>query len=326
MIPTQTPWRLLPVTLLVLVIAMSGCTSSSEPPLRLATGLWIGSEPFYLARASNGDHQQRIRLIEYVSNTQSMRSLIDGSIDAAALTLDEALLVRATGTDVRIVLVMDYSSGADALVVRPGIERLSDLRGRRIAVETTALGAYMMQRTLDLAGLSLKDVTVVSLDVAQHKTAYLNGTVDAVITFEPKVSHLVKEGAKVLLDTRQLPGEVADVLVVRSDAVDRHINHLKWLLTAWFDGVAHIEEYPRAPYYTANDRMKLSGDEYLKALHGVTFPSLEENRRLLSGNPVPLAQQAARQADIMRNNGLITETPWVGSLFDPLLIEELYAR
>ena len=39
---------------------------------------------------------------------------------------------------------MNISAGADALVVKPQIKQASDLRGKRIGVEQTAVGAYLL--------------------------------------------------------------------------------------------------------------------------------------------------------------------------------------
>ena len=107
-------------------------------PLAVGTNVWPGYEPLYLAR-NLGYYNDSIRLVEYSSATEVLRAIRNKLIDVATLTLDEVLLLRQSGVDVRSVLVTDISNGGDVIVARPGIETLADLKGRKVGVESTAL-------------------------------------------------------------------------------------------------------------------------------------------------------------------------------------------
>jgi hypothetical protein len=61
-------------------------------------------------------------------------------------TLDEVLLLAEDVPDVRVVLVLDVSQGADVILGRPEIARFDELRGRRVGYEATALDAFMLAR------------------------------------------------------------------------------------------------------------------------------------------------------------------------------------
>ncbi|WP_254517510.1 ABC transporter substrate-binding protein, partial [Salmonella enterica] len=76
-----------------------------------------------------------------------------GRLEAAALTLDEVLLGRNQGLDLRVILVLDISTGADVVVAAPHVHSLADLKGRRIGFEEGATGALMMNAVLAAAGL-----------------------------------------------------------------------------------------------------------------------------------------------------------------------------
>lgn len=305
-------------------VMLGACSRAPEPALRLGTNIWPGYEPLYLARSLGHLKSDKVKLVEYVSATQVMRGLIDGAIDAGALTLDEAILLLQQGVDIRIVLVMDYSDGADALVARPDIMSLKALRGHRVGVETTALGAYMMHRVLEKGGLRLSEVKLVPLELSQHEQAYQDGTVDAVVTFDPVRSRLLAQGATSLLDSSQLPGEVVDVLVVRSDAVQQHKKHLELLLGAWFKTLAYIHKKPKAAAQAMMARLKLDQGGVLKAMQGVKFPNYKENRQLLTNHTMVLAKQARILADVMLKNNLVTDSVQADRLFDSDLLQQLY--
>lgn len=186
--------RLLQAALGFPLLALQAC-APPRPPLRVAAQVWIGYEPLFLARTLGYLDERHVRLIETPSATANLRLLAAQFVEVAALTLDEFLYARAEGLPLRVILVFDESAGADAVVARPGIDSLQALRGQRIAVEDSAVGALMFSKLLERAGLEVGEVVKVSLPVDRHVDAYLAGEVDAVVSYEPHVSRLIKAGA-----------------------------------------------------------------------------------------------------------------------------------
>lgn len=125
---------------------LTACGPRYEPPLAVGTNTWTGYEPLYLARDLGLHDGLPVRLVELGSTTQSMDALRTGQLGMAGLTLDEALTLAQEGIALKVVWVMDVSSGADALVVRPGLADLSDLRGSKVGVEQTAVGPTCCRR------------------------------------------------------------------------------------------------------------------------------------------------------------------------------------
>ena len=109
-----------------------------------------GYEPLLLARAF-GWLPDGVRLREGHTAGDSVAALQAGELDAATLTLDEVLAVRASGIALTIVLVFDSSVGADMVMARPSIRALADIAGRRVAVERGAVGEIVLQKLLEAA-------------------------------------------------------------------------------------------------------------------------------------------------------------------------------
>ena len=86
--------------------------------MHIGTNVWPGYEPLYLARELGYFDDQPIHLVEHAAATEVIRAFRNGTIDAAALTLDEVLLLAQHGQNPRIVLVMDFSQGGDTLIVQ----------------------------------------------------------------------------------------------------------------------------------------------------------------------------------------------------------------
>lgn len=142
--------------LLCSALVLAGCGVPAPRPLRVGTNLWLGYEPAYLARHAGYFSNDEVKLLDFTSSSEVIRAYRNGLIDVAALTGDEILKVCINQPDQRIILVCDYSNGADVLLAKPEIATLADLKGRRVGLETTVLGAYMLGRALEAAGLGPK--------------------------------------------------------------------------------------------------------------------------------------------------------------------------
>jgi NitT/TauT family transport system substrate-binding protein len=153
---------------LAMLAILAGCTQEPQTPLRVGTNVWPGYEPLYLARDQGYYPPQSVRLVEYTSASEVIRAFRNGAIDAAALTLDEVLLLAETTPDVSVVLALDVSHGADVILAQPALSSLRDFKGRRVGVEATALGAYMLTRAPQTVDLTPTDVRTVSLEVFEH--------------------------------------------------------------------------------------------------------------------------------------------------------------
>lgn len=262
----------------------AGCNQNSEPTLRIGTGVWPGYEPLYLARELGYLDSNRIRLIEYTSTSQVLKAYRNELIDAAAVTLDEAISLQAAGEDVRVVLVMDVSDGADALVARADIQRLEDLEGQRIGVEHSAVGAYLISRIIEKAELDQSQLQIVPLEVNRHLRAFLDGEVDAVVTFEPVRSRLLDAGGRILFDSSQIPGEIVDVLIVRADGLAGLGNQVDYLQQAWFKVIMQIAKSPQSHLASLNSRLRLDEKDVSAVFSAIHFPDRADNQRMLSAD------------------------------------------
>lgn len=308
---------------LLAVFLLAGC-DIPQPPLRLGTNVWIGYEPLYLARSLDLFANEDVRLLEYTSASQVMSAIEAGRIDAGALTLDETLLLLQQGIDIKIILIMDMSNGGDALLGRSELGDLKAIKGKTIGFENGALGAYMLHRILEKAELQPQDIHTMPIEVNKHEDYFLSGKIDAVVTFEPVISHLQKAGAKVLLDSSQLPGEIVDVLVVRSEVGRKALPQLKRLIAAWFAALDYIRHNPDQAAQRIAPRLKLDSPEVLKVLKGVILPDQAQNRENLLGSTAPILSQAERLNRVMRQNDLIKSYPEINRLLDPVLLDTLY--
>ena len=284
---------------LILSLALSGCVREPETALRIGTNVWIGSEPLYLARELGRLDPAAVQLVEYPSASEVLRAFRNQAIDGMVISLDELFGLAADGFQPRIILVVDVSHGADVVVGRRGMRTMSDLKGKSVAVESSALGAFVLSRALALNGMQASDVNVVHLESNEQTGAFERGQVDGAVTFDPYRAQFLQAGARTLFDSAQIPGEIVDLLAVRASAIDKEPKAIQALLAGWFDAIDYMTRNPKDAARQMGIRQQTSGEQFLAAQKGLHVPSRDENLRMLGGTAPELAVTGRRLMSLM---------------------------
>lgn len=266
---------------------------------------WVGYAPLFLARELGHYRTSRLHLLESASNTASLMVLAAVAAEAATLTLDECLSARTAGLDLRVILVFDESAGADVVMARPQIRTPQDLRGKRVGVEERATGALLLAQVLETAGLKPEEIDKVTLSPPDQVRAYAEGAVDAVVSFEPHATRLTRAGAHRLVDSRQFPGLIVDVLAVRGDALASGAEAFAALLAGYFAALAYMGHARAEATARLARQMGMSTEEVFIALAGVRMFGLTENHAWLGGPTPRLLRAADRLNALMLRSGLL---------------------
>ncbi len=295
---------------------LAGCSKSG--PLAFGIHPWIGYEPLYLAK-DFGWLPTSVELSSGSAAGDSMKGLLSGGLDGAALTLDETIRVWSQGTELVVVAVADVSAGADVLVARPHIAELAALRDQRIAVELNGVSGILLLKILEVAGLARDAIVIVDLPVSQHTEAWARGEIDASVCYEPTASALQSEGGVRLFDSSDIPETIFDVLAVTRDTADRNPGAVRDLVEAHFAGLRHlVRSMPDAVYRVAS-RQGIEPVDVRNALATVMLPDLAANQRYLapSGRVETMARSLSR---LMLSEGMISSEPGFQRLGDPAFL------
>lgn len=283
----------------------TGCSASSPQALRIGAHPWLGYELMFLARSRGFIQPEQVRLIEAPTASASLRALAAGTLEGAGLTLDEVLSARARGLMLTVVAVFDVSHGADVLLARSPLDSLAALKGRRIGVEQTATGALMLDAALTQGGVYPGDVTLVPLEFSAHESAYLSGRVDALVTFEPVRSLLLRQGARELFSSAQVPGLIVDVLAVRADVLPQQGDALRALVAGILRAQADWQRDPATCAALMAPRLRLQPAEVIQAFGLLNLPDAAANRQWLGGSPPQLLRAAERLLMVMHRAALL---------------------
>ncbi len=285
-----------------LLLPLTGCVREPETVLRIGTNVWIGSEPLYLARELGRLDPAAVQLVEYPSASEVHRAFRNQAIDGMVISLDELFGLAVDGFQPRIVLVVDVSHGADVVVGRRGMRTMHDLKGKSVAVESSALGAFVLSRALALNGMQASDVNVVHMESNEQPSAFEKGQVDGAVTFDPYRAQFLRAGARTLFDSTQIPGEIVDLLAVRPTVIEKQPKAIQALLTGWFDAIDYMKSEPKDAARRMGIRQQTTGEQFLEAEQaeqGLHVPSREENLRMLGGAAPELAVTGRRLMALM---------------------------
>lgn len=249
-----------------------GCAPEQAASLRVGINPWPAYEFLYLAQEKGfyRDQGLDLRLVEFNSLSDARRAFERGQIDAIAATVIEVLQVRDNSArSPQIVQIVDYSNGADVILARPGITHAAGLRGARIGLELASLGVYLLTRCLEQNALSLTDVKLASMDQLSMEDAYQKGELDAVVTYPPTSTKLLRNSqVNTVFSSAQIPGEVIDVIAVEAAINSRRPADVAKLLRAYHRAVAYTREHPAEAYRIMAEREGITPDEFRAALSG----------------------------------------------------------
>jgi NitT/TauT family transport system substrate-binding protein len=194
---------------------------------------------------------------------------------------------------------------------------MRDLKGKSVAVESSALGAFVLSRALALSGMEAGDVNVVHLESNEQPGAFEKGLVDGAVTFDPYRAQFLKTGARTLFDSTQIPGEIVDLLAVRASVIDKRPAAVRALLTGWFDAIDYLGRNPEDAARRMGIRQQTTGEQFLEALRGLHIPSREENLRMLGGPNPELGVTGRRLMGLMVDAKLLRSGVEIESVLAP---------
>ena len=297
-------------------------------PLRLGLSAWPGWFPWYIA-AEQGYFTQEganVELVWFPVYSDSMLALSAGQLDMNSQTLSDTLGPLAEGVPLSIVLVNDNSAGNDAIVARPDIQSVADLKGKTIATELGAVDHFLLLMALQRAGLTQSDINFVNMSVNDAAPTFIAGRLDAVAVWEPFITQISRTGSgKVLFDSRELPGLIPDLLVARNDVTQQYPEQMRAIVRAWYRTLAFIEGNPEDAYAIMARHAETTVDEYRDFARGTRLFTRPETIQAFqpSDTDASLSTAGLKIGAFLVDQGLISSVPDVNAALRPEFVQSL---
>ncbi len=250
------------------------------PTLTVPVGNWPGYEFFPLARARNLDLAQglRIKLLPYANPQDIVHAYLRGDVQIAQLTTVEAvdLCKRVPKRCPVVVLVLDESRGGDQVLVHRSIPSIAALRGKPVGITPSTLGPFVLSRALSRHGLKLADVDLRPMPLETMPKAFADGEVVAGALFPPFSDEAQRLApVRPLFTSREIPGEIFDVLVVDPSQLTRKRDLLVKLLRSWQAAQDELRRDPQGSIALMAKREGVPEADFRAALDGLVFFNLD---------------------------------------------------
>lgn len=333
--PGRRAARLLAVLLLASLAAGAGACSgddggSASPgggspggTLRIGYSAWPGWFPLAVAEKDGLFDQAgvKVELTYFADYTSSLDALVAGQVDLNAQTLNDTLFAKAAGSDQRIVVVNDNSTGNDQVICDGSITSVADLRGKTIGVEMGVVDHFLLLQGLDRAGLGEKDVSVQGVTTDAAAAAFAGGQFDCVAVFAPFTVEAAKRpGSHVLFSSRDFPGVIPDHLVAAAGVVRDRPGDVQKVVDAWYLTLDRLGSDPAGSTATMADKAGLSVADYESLAEGTTLFDIDQALDAFEdrpGDPTSLPEMARRINPFLVSSGIGKQEADLDGLFEP---------
>lgn len=214
----------------------------AKDSFRIAWSLYPGFMPMEYARSSGiidkwaKKYDIDIEVVQVNDYIEGINQYSAGAFDACLMaTMDALTIPAAGGVDSTLLTIGDYSNGNDAIILK-NADSLAAIKGQKVNLIQFSISHYFLARALESVGLSERDLTLVNTSDADMVPLFGQPEVSAMVTWNPMVSDILKrDDAKLVFDSRQMPGELTDGIVVHTATVAQHPELAKALIGAWFE-------------------------------------------------------------------------------------------
>lgn len=298
---TKRLWWLIaiavPIVLLVLAFSLgsrlTGILNSSPPKdstdtegqhskkYQISASRWVGYAPLYIARSKgwlphwsiyDRDQMDTKEVIEHIRSKKDF---------AFVLTFDSFYNDTVSGAEFNLtptaILVLDQSTGGDAVVAHNSIESYKDLRGKRVGLWPGSSAEIFLADELSAQGVKFNELKQPAIFLSPQELVELfcKEKLDAVALFSPFLERAEECGHTLPSSSRKAP--IFDALFLHEgSATQGDREAILELFTAWDKGVHFVREETPESFRELASVMQVSESQARRAYSRVTFFSVDE--------------------------------------------------
>ena len=259
-------------TLLLGMLAASAAppaVAAERTSFNVAWSIYVGWMPWDYADRSGilkkwaDKYGIKIKLTQVNEYVESINQYTAGTFDACVMTNMDALTIPAAGgVDSTVLIVGDFSNGNDGVVLKGKGKTLIDIKGQKVNLVELSVSHYLLARALGSVGLRERDLKIVNTSDADIVAAFSASATTAVVTWKPQLSAVMSApDAQLVFDSSKIPGEILDLMVVKTDVLNTSPKLGKALVGAWYETLALMFRNDAAGQAAQTAMAKASGTD-----------------------------------------------------------------
>ncbi|MBU8878604.1 NrtA/SsuA/CpmA family ABC transporter substrate-binding protein [Bacillus sp. FJAT-29790] len=292
--------------------------------------------PFYVAQKEKLFEKNSLQpeYTKFTAGPPMFAAFNSGSIDVAYMGNPPAVIAMAENLPVSIIGVEVESSGGEALVVNAnsGINKLEDIKGKRISVLRGSSAEYAMMHGLKQVGLKPDELTILDLDITTIIPAFMKGDVDGVWVWDPWASKLVTAGGKVVVRDKEIGIGACGVWMAHNDWIEKNPEAVQAFLKGLSDANEIIHNDKEKSVKILQEALALEKQEAESVITNSAFPTLQkmwETDYQFSMNPQAINQNEGlakvlnKLAEFLKERDKISQLPNVNQHINGSFVEKL---
>ena len=175
------------VSILALAVFPAASAAGELTKIRVAYHPNLGPMTIPAAEMANGffkDEGFDVEWIRFTSGPPEIAAMVSGDIDYGYIG-HGALVLCVEGK--AEVLSLSHFSNSEALLVRAdsGIRTMQDLKGKMLGTELGTSGEIILNAACEKYGIARSDINVVNMPISSAISAFIGGSIDAVVAWGP---------------------------------------------------------------------------------------------------------------------------------------------
>ena len=235
---------------MMLVLAMAAAGFTQNKPLKKirvgVSSVSMGNIILYVMKEARLYEKYGLdaEVITMNGSGISSKALISGGIDIAPIATPTVINANLAGADMQI-LAHTLPGVVHALMVKPEIKRVEDLKGKKIAVSSLgSLTDFLVRHIAKKKGLNPdRDVTLITTGSDSDRIVALNsGAVDGAAMSHPAYGHAQKTGFSMLWDSAKEVHYPWIEITTRRAIVKSEREMIMNYMKAHLDGIAFFKK------------------------------------------------------------------------------------
>ena len=175
--------------------------------------------------------------------------------------MDALTIPAAAGIDSTALIIGDFSNGNDGIVLK-NRQQMNELVGQSVHLAADSVSHYLLARALQTQGFDETDVKIIDVPENKIVSTFASSAGKAAVTWNPQLSQLLNQpGSHKVFDSSYIPGEIIDLLVVRSDRLAAHPELGQALTGAWYEVMAIMSGADRRAQQARAEMAQAAGSD-----------------------------------------------------------------
>lgn len=225
----------------------------------------------------------KITWVAFESGRDVNTAMASGNIDLGLAGSVPTTTGIATNLPYKVYFIHDVIGEAESLIVRNdlGIEKVEDLKGKKIAVPFGSTTHFSLLKALDNEGVASNEVKILDMQPQDILAAWQRKDIDGAYVWHPTLGKIYEDNGKVLISSKQLSENgiiTADLGIVHNQFAEKYPNFVKEYIQLLDESVKLYRDHPEKVAQTLAPVLSLSEQETLKQIEGLIWLTSSEQK------------------------------------------------